>query len=121
MPCEQVRELCWTARGLGREDRDALLCQLNSYPGTKKAAAWGVASKGCTRLISLLRPRSRMVCSRFRIDEALHHWHARKLYYLLCFVVLEPTPLARPGHYRPRPLLPESAWKRNSLLTDFWL
>jgi hypothetical protein len=51
---EQVEGFVAHLADWAEKDRDALLCQLNSYPIAKEGAAWDDESKACTPPINLL-------------------------------------------------------------------
>jgi hypothetical protein len=54
-----------------------------------------------------------------RLERAQYRWHAQKPYYLVCFAVLEPAPLAGNPIAGRLYCTPKALWKLNWFLRDF--
>ncbi len=116
---EQVESFVAHLADWASKDRDALLCQLNSYLGTERRCRVRRQIQGLHAADQSVRSQVRDGLFLVRVERAHHRWDARKPFYLLRFAILEPKDLT--GHSVSSRLYctPKALWKLNWFLRDF--
>ncbi len=116
---EQVENFVAHLADWAEKDRNALLCQLNSYPGDQGRCSM-------RRYFESLRPADVSAVHSVpdgiflvRVDRAQYRWHKQKPYYEIRFAVLKPKHLT--GCFMTGRLYctPKAMWKLSWFLRDF--